>query len=248
MSGYVSWIADGFRIGPLARTTGNTVSLIPLPKLSPDRWASILTILQRQNSSEFLPLTYTEEQLAGFEAQKLLLIDSFRRSDNAAIEVPFDGGSSFSTVMTKSLSRGTVLLNPNDIYSEPTLDFGTFTNPLDAYIMVESYHFIRRWHATSILVKSFRPTEIQPGADIKGHDELELIARNTTTPTIGHLSGTCALAPRRLGGVVGTDLRVYGTIGLSVIDASIMPIIPGTHLCATVYAIAEKVNNYYTLV
>lgn len=46
-----------------------------------------------------------------------------------------------------------------------------------------------------------------------------------------------------LGGAVGSDLLVYGTLGLSVGDASIMPLIPGTHLYATAYAIAEKVCN-----
>jgi choline dehydrogenase-like flavoprotein len=33
---------------------------------------------------------------------------------------------------------------------------------------------------------------------------------------------------------------VYGTKQLSVVDASIIPLIPATHLQATMYAVAEK--------
>jgi choline dehydrogenase-like flavoprotein len=50
------------------------------------------------------------------------------------------------------------------------------------------------------------------------------------------------MTPRHLGGVVGTDLLVYGVTGLSITDLSISPMIPGAHTCSTVYAIAEKVS------
>jgi choline dehydrogenase-like flavoprotein len=36
------------------------------------------------------------------------------------------------------------------------------------------------------------------------------------------------------------DLKVYGVGKLSVIDASVIPYLPATHLCITVYAIVEK--------
>jgi len=48
------------------------------------------------------------------------------------------------------------------------------------------------------------------------------------------------MLPRHLGGVVDSELRVYGVQGLRVIDASIMPMLPAAHLQATVYGIAEK--------
>lgn len=49
------------------------------------------------------------------------------------------------------------------------------------------------------------------------------------------------MMPRELGGVVDAQLRVYGVDGLRVVDASIIPLVPGTHLQSSVYAIAEKV-------
>jgi len=39
------------------------------------------------------------------------------------------------------------------------------------------------------------------------------------------------------------DPKVYGVKGLSVVDASLFPLIPGAHLSATVCAVAEKVRN-----
>ncbi|KAJ8123736.1 hypothetical protein ONZ43_g380 [Nemania bipapillata] len=52
--------------------------------------------------------------------------------------------------------------------------------------------------------------------------------------------GTAAMMPRHAGGVVDTGLRVYGTRNLRVVDASIMPLIPGGHIQSAIYAIAEK--------
>lgn len=48
------------------------------------------------------------------------------------------------------------------------------------------------------------------------------------------------MQPRRLGGVVDPELKVYGTANLRVIDASIFPLIPGSHTQATTYAVAER--------
>lgn len=59
-------------------------------------------------------------------------------------------------------------------------------------------------------------------------------------PSFAHLSSTCSMLKREDGGVVDKSLKVYGTKGLRIVDASIFPIVPGAHLQASVYAVAER--------
>lgn len=143
----------------------------------------------------------------------------------------------------KVLSRGTIYLSQSDRYAEPILDYRSFSNPLDEVLMRESLEFARRYHKDSEIVQTaFAPVEPLPGANVTGAD-LDFYIRNTTTSTTGHMSGTCSMMPRHLGGVVDAYLLVYGVTGLGVADASIMPLVLGAHTCATVYAVAEKVRS-----
>ena len=48
------------------------------------------------------------------------------------------------------------------------------------------------------------------------------------------------MLPRNKGGVVGTDLKVYGLRGLRVADLSAMPMLPSSHTSTTAYAFGEK--------
>lgn len=48
---------------------------------------------------------------------------------------------------------------------------------------------------------------------------------------------------REYGGVFDPQLLVYGIRNVRVVDASIMPIVPGTHKSLEVYAVAEKVHR-----
>jgi choline dehydrogenase-like flavoprotein len=48
------------------------------------------------------------------------------------------------------------------------------------------------------------------------------------------------MLPENYGGVVSSDLLVYGIKRLSIVDASILPLVPAAHLQATMYAVAEK--------
>ena len=88
------------------------------------------------------------------------------------------------------------------------------------------------------------PVELAPGANLTTDEELKGALRRQMQPTYSHLCSTCSMMRRDYGGVVGPNLLVYGVKGLSVVDASIMPLIPATHTSATVYAVAEKVSLF----
>ena len=49
---------------------------------------------------------------------------------------------------------------------------------------------------------------------------------------------------RHLGEVVSPRALAYGTKHLSAVDACIMPLIPGTHLSATDYAVEVLTHNF----
>ncbi|KAK0644426.1 putative alcohol oxidase [Cercophora newfieldiana] len=58
--------------------------------------------------------------------------------------------------------------------------------------------------------------------------------------TTWHSLGTCAMKPRKEGGVVDSRLNVYGTKGLKVADLSIAPENIGANVGNTAFAIGEK--------
>jgi choline dehydrogenase len=125
--------------------------------------------------------------------------------------------------------------------TEPVVDYRTLSNPLDLEILVEILRFNRQYHFNTSL-SSFGPIEISPGANVTSDETLAGYVRNGIMPTEYHPSGTCAMLSLELGGVVDETLRVYGIDGLRVVDASVMPTLPGANTCRTVHAIAEKVR------
>lgn len=230
--------------GPYSQTVvGNTAALVPLKVVTPQTWQDVVNAYEHQNVSNYLPSSYTAEQIRGYEAQRVLLAKSFNHEDNAVLELPFGGSANFPLVLIKPTSRGTILLNPAQKYAEPILNYYSFANPVDVSNTMSSVKFSRRFNTESeTMIRTFNATELVPGPAASSDAELETYVRNSTTASTAHISGTCALTPRKLGGVVGVDLLVFGVTGLSVADASIIPLIPAAHTCSTVYAIAEKVS------
>ncbi|KAF7920904.1 uncharacterized protein EAE98_008933 [Botrytis deweyae] len=70
-----------------------------------------------------------------------------------------------------------------------------------------------------------------------------LISVGAIAPSFAHSSGMCALGKREWGGCVGKNFSVYGLRKVSVADASVMPLVPATHLQLTVFGVAEKAGD-----
>jgi choline dehydrogenase-like flavoprotein len=91
---------------------------------------------------------------------------------------------------------------------------------------------------------AYRGAEIFPGPGVRDERDLvDFIRRKAET--IYHPVGTC-----RMGGdaqaVVDAELRVRGVSGLRVVDASVMPCLPGGNTNAPTIMIAEKAADFIT--
>ena len=134
-------------------------------------------------------------------------------------------------------SRGSIFITSTDPFTQPAIDPDYFGVGYDIDIMSYGSAFARRLAAAEPL-NNVMTTESVPGAGIIG-DALNTFTKGSAG-TEYHPLGTCSMLPRNLGGVVDTNLIVYGTNNLRVIDASIMPLQVSAHLMASTYGIAEK--------
>lgn len=139
----------------------------------------------------------------------------------------------------KPLSRGSVDINPKDTLAAPLVRYRAFTNPIDVKLFIEGVKVYRRLFGTPS-ASALGPVELTPGASVQTDADWERWLRKSVSPSFYHPVGTAALGPQSRGGVVDQELKVHGVEKLRVVDASIMPLIPGTHTSSTVYAVAEK--------
>jgi choline dehydrogenase-like flavoprotein len=218
------------------------INFAPLQDFNSD-FKSIASTVTSPEQLSYLPTSYANNSLllAGYRKQLEILESQFLSPHAGAIEVATGGSGAVSLALQKPLSRGTVMIKSTDPNPaiEPLVDFNSGANPMDMKISISAIRKVREFMAADSLA-SLNVTETVPGTQYQTDEELEGLLRSSLYgPSFAHPAGTAAMLPRELGGVVGTDLKVYGTQGLWVVDASIIPILPAAHTQATVYAVAE---------
>ncbi|KAI4641814.1 hypothetical protein J4E93_007913 [Alternaria ventricosa] len=151
--------------------------------------------------------------------------------------------NNFITIMAVNnhpFSRGFCHIRSADPKEKPILDPQYLSHPLDLEILARYTQYIETIVKTEPFASLLKPSGRLPeGKEAKDLDTAKEIVKERLLSTF-HPTGTCAMMPRELNGVVDSRLKVYGTKNLRVVDASIFPMETLGNIQATVYAVAEK--------
>jgi choline dehydrogenase-like flavoprotein len=237
------WAAN--RTGPYSIALVNAAAWLPYPVIS-SRWQSIADKLADQDPASSLPADTDPTVVAGYTAQLRLMEQALQSNGTAFYNLYLQGGPSGGILLDlHPLSRGSVTIDPSDPFGkEPLVDYRALSNPIDSLVMADIVRFTRSFYFGVEANRRLGPEEISPGVEVEDDASLAGWLAEAVIPSEAHPSGTCSMMPRDIGGVVDQQLKVYGTQNLRVVDASIMPMLPGGNTCQPVYAIAEKVSRY----
>ena len=146
-------------------------------------------------------------------------------------------GFTVSMCQLRPTSRGTVRIKSNDPMAPPAIHANYLATPYDRDVMVAGTALTRRLMETPAM-KAFVAEEFKPGPKMQTEDEMLEFVRSEAV-TIFHPVGTCSMGQGPMH-VVDERLRVYGTAGLRVVDASIMPLLVSGNTNAGAIMIGEK--------
>lgn len=199
--------------------------------------SSIISLAKSQDPAKLLGGSPNAAVLSGFKKQRDIIIRNLNTADVGGIS--WNTGPETSIYMTKPLSRGSVKISSSSIRDDPLIDFGAITDPTDLEMLLAIYLKNRDIMATPDL-KVLGPIETAPAPGVTDKEAIKSAIKATLQPSNAHMCCTNAMMKKTDGGVVDPQHRVYGTTGLSVVDASTWPFIVAGGPQASVYAGAEK--------
>lgn len=170
----------------------------------------------------FSPVSYTKTPLA---ARKLLNPDPF-----SAFLLSFNP--------CRPTSRGHLALRSADPLAYPVIQPNYLSTETDIAEVLAGNRLLRQIAASRPLADMITE-ELIPGPAVQTEED-QLADFRARADTVYHPTGTCAMGPDPLTSVVDARLRVHGTEGLRVIDASIFPNITSGNTNAPTVMVAEK--------
>ena len=137
-------------------------------------------------------------------------------------------------------SRGTVKLRSADPADKPRIQLNVLATDGDMATARRGVRLARRIYSTAPQ-SALIDREISPGATVQSDSELDAFIRAKAGVT-QHPVGTCSMGVGPAA-VLDPELRVRGIAQLRVVDASVMPTVPGGNTNAAVIMIAEKASD-----
>ena len=120
---------------------------------------------------------------------------------------------------TNPLSRGTVHVSSTDPFIPPTIDQNYLSNPADLEILTHFVKFTMKLFRTEPLSEVVLST-VAPNLKEREVDDNEAILNayaRSTLGTVYHPIATASMLPLEDGGVVDSQLKVYGTSNLRIV-------------------------------
>ncbi|KAF2152383.1 GMC oxidoreductase [Myriangium duriaei CBS 260.36] len=194
--------------------------------------------LLAQSMIQYLGPVADPDISAGYTMQAQLQLQNLQDTSRSTWELVDSENGGWAIANKRPLSRGWVKLQSPDPFHAPVVDPRYGSNPMDLTTLAKSIATVRRLFATQAFQGLNRPAQL-PSSIIADASQISVFTK-AHVQTGYNLAGTAAMLPRDQGGVVDPNLIVYGTQNIRVVDASVIPLLPGSHLQSVVYAIAEK--------
>lgn len=143
--------------------------------------------------------------------------------------------------LVRPLSRGWIRLASKNPLDKPLIHPNYLGVESDLDRLTQAVQIGRDIFAT----KAFAPwikQELMPGPQVQGREALRTFTKQNAD-SYHHQSGSCKMGSDEMA-VVDPELRVYGTEGLRVADASSMPVVPSGNCHAGIVMIAERVSDF----
>jgi choline dehydrogenase len=135
-------------------------------------------------------------------------------------------------------ARGTLAITSTDPRRHPAMRFNYLSTEQDRREWVEAIRATRTILEQPAL-RAFDGGEISPGPQVDTDEQiLEWVGREAETAL--HPCGTAAMGTGPQSVVDPLTMRVHGTSGLRVVDASVMPYVTNGNIYAPVMMVAEK--------
>lgn len=152
---------------------------------------------------------------------------------------------SYPAVMTSvfwpltPLSRGHIHIKSSDPFTQPIITPRFLTDDFDVDVAVQIAKKARSVYQTPLFAPIISQLVVDSVAANATDAEWAAWYKSTSFG-VSHWMGSSSMRPRKSGGVVSPELNVYGTQGLRIADASIMPFQVTSHTMSLVYTIGQK--------